>query len=50
MFPLLPIAVVVVEPFPKIALEAKFAPADPILLLEIVLVSFPFAVTASVAK
>lgn len=48
--PLLPIAVVVVEPFPKIPFVGKFAPAGPILLFEIVLLSLPFAVTASVLK
>src|SRR4051812_33073150 len=48
--PLFPIAVVVVEPLPRIALLGRFAPAGPILLLEMVLLSFPLAVTASVLK
>ncbi len=48
--PLLPMAVVVVEPFPKMPLVGKFEPAGPMLQLEIVLLSFPFAVTASVLK
>src|SRR6476661_4038968 len=48
--PLLPIAVVVVEPLPRIALEGRFAPTGPMLLFEIVLLSLPLAVTASVEK
>ena len=48
--PLLPIAVVVVEPFPKIAFVGKLAPDGPISQLEIVLLSLPLAVTASVEK
>ena len=48
--PLLPIAVVVVEPLPRIALLGRLAPAGPMLLFEIVLLSLPFAVTASVLK
>ena len=43
-------AVVLVEPFPKIAFVGRLAPAGPILLLEIVLLSFPFVVFASVLK
>ena len=41
--PLLPMAVVVVEPLPKMPLVGRFAPAGPMLLLEIVLLSLPFA-------
>ncbi len=48
--PLLPIAVVVVEPLPRMALLGRLAPAGPMLLFEIVLLSLPFAVTASVLK
>src|SRR6187200_1490689 len=48
--PLLPIAVVVVEPLPRIALLGRLAPAGPMLLFEIVLLSLPLAVTASVLK
>src|SRR6185295_11210803 len=48
--PLLPIAVVVVEPLPTIALLGRFAPAGPMSLFEIVLLSLPLAVTASVEK
>src|SRR5215210_6568909 len=50
MMPLLPMAVVVVEPLPRIALLGRLAPAGPMLLLEIVLLSLPLAVTASVLK
>src|SRR6186997_1008177 len=50
MMPLLPMAVVVVEPFPRIALVGRLAPAGPMLLFEIVLLSLPLAVTASVLK
>ena len=50
MLPLLPIAVVAVEPLQRIALLGRFAPAGPTLLLEIVLLSLPLAVTASVLK
>lgn len=50
IFPLFPMAVVVVEPFPKIALVGRFAPAGPISQLEMVLLSLPFAVLASVLK
>ena len=48
--PLLPMAVVVVEPFPRIPLVGRFAPAGPMLQLEMVLLSLPLAVTASVLK
>ena len=41
-------AVVVVEPFPKIAFVGRFAPAGPISQLEMVLLSLPSAVRASV--
>src|SRR6185295_11899731 len=50
MFPLLPMASVVTEPLPRIALEGRLAPTGPILLFEIVLLSLPLAVTASVEK
>ena len=48
--PLLPIAVVVVLPLPKMALVGRLAPAGPILLLEMMLLSLPVVVTASVEK
>jgi hypothetical protein len=48
--PLLPIAVVVVEPLPRIAFVGRFAPEGPILQKEIVLLSFPLVVFASVEK
>ena len=50
IFPLLPIAVVVVDPLHKMPFVGKLAPAGPMLLFEIVLLSFPFAVFASVLK
>src|SRR6185295_390608 len=50
MMPLLPIAAVVIEPLPRIALLGRFAPAGPMLLFEMVLLSLPLAVTASVLK
>src|SRR6185295_5347406 len=50
MFPLLPMASVVTEPLPRIALEGRLAPTGPMLLFEIVLLSLPLAVTASVEK
>src|SRR6476469_3045688 len=50
MRPLLPVAVVVVEPVHPTPAVGKFAPAGPMLLFEIVLLSLPFAVTASVLK
>ena len=48
--PLLPMAVVVVEPFPKIPLVGRLVPEGPILQFETVLLSLPLAVTASLAK
>ena len=41
-------AVVAVEPFPKIAFVGTFAPAGPISQLEMVLLSLPLVVKASV--
>lgn len=48
--PLFPMAVVVVEPLPRIALLGRFAPAGPILQFEMVLLSLPLAVLPSVLK
>ena len=50
VMPLLPMAIVVVEPLPKIALVGRLAPEGPISQLEMVLLSLPFAVTASIEK
>src|SRR6185295_6585084 len=50
MLPLLPIAVVVVEPLQRMPLVGRLAPAGPMLLFEMVLLSLPLAVTASVLK
>lgn len=43
-------AVVVAEPLPRMAFVGKLVPAGPILLLEIVLLSLPLGVLASVLK
>ena len=43
-------AVVVIEPFPKIPLVGRLVPEGPILQFETVLLSLPLAVTASLAK
>src|SRR5690349_13558351 len=48
--PLLLIAVVVVEPLKYTPLVGRLAPAGPMLLLEMVLLSLPFAVDPSVLK
>ena len=48
--PLFPIAVVVVEPLPKIPFVGRLAPEGPISHSEMMLLSLPLAVTASVLK
>src|SRR5689334_13614769 len=48
--PLLLMAVVVVEPLKYTPLVGRFTPAGPMLLFEIVLLSLPLAVFASVLK
>lgn len=50
MIPLLPLAVVVVEPLHCIAVDGRFGPAGPMLLFEMVLLSLPLGVTPSVLK
>src|SRR6185295_19261922 len=50
MLPLLPMAWVVTEPLQRMPLVGKLAPAGPMSLFEMVLLSLPLAVSASVLK
>src|SRR5262245_27065465 len=48
--PLFPLAVLAAEPSQRTAWAGRFVPAGPMLLLEMVLLSLPLAVTVSVSK